>query len=219
MPLEEISRAFEACVREAGVFERDVPGGSLVEADVLRKENKSWVAVAAGIGREDADALYPVSSKRARRATTPVNVLGGGQASFLFVVRPVPQEDLRSPTQLVTPFLPRGCVPFVEIRQGAFLRLWGLNPGEARLASFRWELDSLASSKEPLEEWLREWDRELGFNPTHAPSHVHVNSPPLPPDSGADSRAEHSPQELRLAVGAANPLALILSLACWIRKS
>lgn len=219
MPLEEISRTFEKCIRDAGVFERDVPGGSLAETEVIRIENKKWVAIAAGIGREDADALYPVSSKRARRATTPVNVVGGGQASFLFVVRPVPQEELGSPTQVVTPFLPRGRVPFIEIRQRTFLRLWELKPGEARLASFRWEVDPLASSKEPIEEWLREWIRELAFNPAHAPSHVHFNSPPLPPDSEADSRAEHSPQELRLAVGGANPLALILSLASWIRKN
>jgi len=219
MPLEEISRAFERCIREAEVFQRDVPGGSVAETDVVKMDNKRWVAVAAGIGREDAGALYPVTSKRAQRATTPVHVLGGGQASFLFVVRPVPQEEVRSPTHFVTPFLRRGRVPFIEIRQGAFLRLWDLNPGEARLTSFRWEVDPLASSKEPMEEWLREWDRDLGFNPAHAPSHVHFNSPPLPPDSGADSRVDHSPGELRLAVGAANPLALILSLASWIRKS
>jgi hypothetical protein len=219
MPLEEVASTFERCIREAGVFERDVPGGSLAETEIVRLENRKWVVIAAGISLEDANSLFPVTGTRAERATKAVNVLGGGQASFLFVIRPFSPADGWSPLAFVTPFLHRGRVPFIEIRQGGYFRLWGHNPGEARLSSFRWELDHVASAQEPIEEWLRPWSRQLGYNPAHAPSHLHLNSPPIPPNSGADSRVEHSHGDLRLAPGLPNPLAMIFSLAAWLRAN
>lgn len=220
MDLETIKRVFERCIREAGVFDRDVPGKSLVEAEVLRKSTGKWLVIAAGIEEQEAQSVFPVSGKRAERAAIPLNVLGGAQASFLFVVRPVHSSTgLKALAAFVTPFAPGERVPFVELDSGAYLRLWDLPRTTAGLTSLRWELDPIAHRQEPMERWLQNWAKILEYNPAHAPSHLHLNSPPVSPNSDTTSRAEHSFGDLRLAVGIPNPLSLILSLAAWLRAN
>ncbi len=220
MDLETIKRVFERCIREAGVFDRDVPGKSLVEAEVLKRSTGKWLVIAAGIEEQEAQSVFPVSGKRAERAAIPLNVLGGAQASFLFVVRPVHSStDLKALPRFVAPFAPSERVPFVELDGGGYLRLWDLPRTTTGLTSLRWELDAIPLRQEPMETWLQKWAEILEYNPAHAPSHLHLNSPPVTSNLSPTSRGEHSFADLRLAMGIPNPLAVILSLAAWLRAN
>jgi len=82
MILNDLTRVFASCMRDAQVFERDAPSGSLFEVERLRKEKGNWLALAAGVAEEESSAIFPNNSARAERATIPLNILGGGQASF-----------------------------------------------------------------------------------------------------------------------------------------
>ena len=218
MTLDDLSRVFAACMRDAQVFERDVPGGSLFEVERLRKENKNWLAVAAGITREESSVVFPANPARRERATIPLNILGGGQASFFYILRPLrfPIEQPSTFT-LAAHFAPRDDIPLVEIRE-AYFRLSNLPGDDNRLNHLRWELDSRTGHEEPKEEWLRPWMRRIQCNPAHPPSHIHFNAPPVDAESIGRDRPNHGRSELRLAVGVPNPLAMILSLAAWIRQ-
>lgn len=218
MHLEDVKRIFVACMRDAQVFDRDVANKNLFEVDSLKKENKGWLALAAGITEDESAVLFPANPSRAERATIPLNVCGGGQLSFFFVLRPLalPIEDLATFSRAAH-FAPGDGIPLVEIRD-ASIRVSNLPEGDNRLNHLRWELDLPTASRDPLETWLRPWARRLNFNPAHAPSHIHFNAPPLDTESVAFDRGEHSSAELRLAVGIPNPLALILSIAAWIQR-
>jgi len=218
MTLDDVSKVFAACMRDAQVFERDVQSSSLFEMETIKKESKTWLAVAAGVTDEESGQVFPSSSIRAERATLPLNILGGGQASFFFVLRPMqfPIEKSSTFTRLAH-FAPSDGIPLVEIRE-AYFRLSNLPEDDNRLNHLRWELDFSVSRDDPKEDWLQPWMKRIQYNPAHPPSHVHFNSPPLDADSAGRHRSDHSPSELRLAVGVPNPLAMILSLTVWIRQ-
>jgi hypothetical protein len=218
MILDDVSRVFSACMRDAQVFERDVASGSLFEVDSLKKEKKSWLALAAGITEEEAGNVFPTNSSRADRATIPLSVLGGGQVSFYFVLRPIrlPIDELTMFSRAAQ-FAPRKGIPLVEVRD-AYFRVSNLPSHENRLNHLRWEFDLRTAHQDPIEEWLRPWMHRIQYNPGHAPSHIHFNAPPIDVEAVGRDRAEHSPSELRLAVGVPNPLALILSISAWIRR-
>ena len=219
MTLNDVSSVFGACMRDAQVFERDVPSGSLFEAEALRRENKRWLAVAAGIADAESSTVFPNNPARAERATIPLNILGGGQASFFFLLRPIgfPLEE-PSTFARAAHFAPRDGIPLVEIREGSYFRLSNLPGEDNRLNHLRWELDLTTAYQDPKEEWLRPWMRRIQYNPGHPPSHIHFNAPPFDAEFVGPDRSDHSPSELRLAVGIPNPLAMILSLAVWIRQ-
>jgi hypothetical protein len=205
-------------MRDAQVFERDVSSGSLFEVESLKKERKHWLAVAAGITEDESTTVFPTNVARAERATIPLSILGGGQASFYFVMRPLDYPVEESATfSRAAHFAPREGIPLVEIREGYF-RLSNLPGDDNRLNHLRWELDLRTAYQDPLEDWLRTWMDRIQYNPGHAPSHVHFNAPPLDAEAVGRGRSDHSPSELRLAVGIPNPLALILSIAAWIRR-
>ena len=218
MTLDDVQRVFTACMRDAQVFDRDAQSGSLFETESLRKERTNWLAVAAGITEVESQDIFPANSTRADRATIPLNVLGGGQASFFFILRPS-QFPVDNPAAFgrVAHFAPDDGIPLVEIRE-AYFRLSNLPGDKNRLNHFRWELDFKTGSEDPLEDWIRPWMKRIQHNPAHPPSHVHFNAPPLDLESAGRNRSDHSPSELRLAVGIPNPLAMILSLAVWIRQ-
>ncbi len=214
---EKIKNAFERCFRDAGLFERDVSGGSLIETDILRKEGKKWLVVAAGINQDEAAIFFPAQPKRAERAGTPLTITGGGDISFLFVVRPVSfpiQKHL--PLTFIAHFAPGDDVPLVEMRSG-YLRIGNLSDNNVGLTALRWDLDAVPSHRYPMEDWLRNWPTMLNHNPAHAPSHLHINSPQVSAEPGSDLRDMSSPRNLRLGMGVPNPLSLILSLASWLR--
>lgn len=217
MTLDDVSRVFTACMHNALVFERDVQSSGLFEAEVVKKEKKTWLAVAAGVTEEESWKVFPAHPARAERATIPLNILGGGQAAFLFVLRPM-QFPIEKPSTFghVTHFAPRDDIPLVEIRE-AYFRLSNLPGDDNRLNHLRWELDFATGRDDPMEEWLRPWMSRIQYNPAHPPSHIHFNAPPVDAESIGRNRSDHSPSELRLAVGIPNPLAMILSLAVWIR--
>ncbi len=218
MILNDLTRVFASCMRDAQVFERDAPSGSLFEVERLRKEKGNWLAIAAGVAEEESSAIFPNNSARAERATIPLNILGGGQASFFFVLRPLSLPVEKSSTfARAAHFAPGDGIPLVEIRE-AYFRLSNLPGDDNRLNHLRWELDLMTAHQDPKEDWLRPWMSRIQYNPGHPPSHMHFNAPPFDAESLGGDRTEHSPSELRLAVGIPNPLAMILSLAVWIRQ-
>lgn len=218
MQLERIADVFEECFHDAAVFERSV-GGTVIETDVVRLENKKWLVVAAGVDVDDAFRYFCDNSKRAERAQEPVRILPQGQLSLLLVVRSVmPPLENAAELQNVTTFAPGRDIPLVQIRDGSFVRCWDIDDPEGRIRTLRWELDIQEASKDPHEEWLNSWRRHLTFNPAHSASHLHVNAPAIIPNAPKDARIEHSSRELRLGVGLPNPLGLILSLAAWLRS-
>lgn len=215
--LDKIGDTFVECFQDAGVFERS-SGGTVVETEVIRKENKKWVAIAAGIPEETAKDLFQLNPKRAERACEPVTIIPDGQLSLLFVLRPVtfPIQD-SSELDNVTTFSPGKGVPIVQLRHGCFLRMWDIHDEKSRIHSMRWELDNVMARQDPREGWLMQWRRYLTFNPAHPASHLHINAIPFVSDSEENQRMEHSSDELRLGIGMPNPLGLILSLVAWLR--
>ncbi len=218
MSIERLAEIVEGCLRATSVFDRDVAGASLFESDELRKENKQWLVVAAGINRALAHDVFPVHNQKAERATTPVRLLGGGEMSFLFLLRPAdfPLGGVEALRQVVD-FAPRRGIPLVEIREAS----WRISidwDNDHRLENLLWEFDLARSRGTPMEARLRDWRDVLGFNPAHPPSHLHINGAAAN-DIDSRGRASHPMTDLRLAVGMPNPLALFLSLAAWIAKA
>lgn len=216
MLIKAIQRSFESCLRAAAVFERDVPGKQLFEADVLRKAGHDWLALGAGLDAKTAASIFPVNSSRAERAATPLRTTSGAQASLLFVVRPCefPTEK-HSPLRQLAMFAPAEGVPMVEIRE-AFFRIEDLPDNPNQIRSLRWEIDVTSASKQPLETWLTAPARVIGYNPAHCPSHLHINS--MLQEDG-QGRPVESHADLRFGCGPANPLAVILSIAAWLRAN
>jgi hypothetical protein len=205
-------------MKDALIFDRDVASGSLFEVDCLKKENKSWLALAAGITPAESEEIFPTNRSRAERATIPLIVLGGGQGSFLFVLRPLALPIAGFPAfSRAAQFAPGEGIPLVEIRD-AYFRVSNLPGEDSGLNHLRWELDLGTAYQNPLEDWLLPWTRRLQYNPGHAPSHLHFNAPPLDAEAVGRDRREFVSAELRLAIGIPNPLALVLSIAAWLRQ-
>lgn len=216
MLLQAIQNTFDSCLRAAEVFERAAPGNRLFEAEVLHKSGHKWLAMAAGIDSAKAASIFPSHSNRAAGATLPLRAIRGGVASLLFVVRPCefPIEQ-HPPLKQVAMFAPSAGVPLIEIRE-AFFRLSDLPDNPNKIHTLRWEVDLAHAQNAPMENWLQKPSRLLGYNPAHCPSHLHVNSM-----SGEDDRRQQAEsfKDLRLGIGPANPLSVILSIAAWLRAN
>ena len=63
------------------------------------------------------------------------------------------------------------------------------------------------------EEWVKKWFDVCGYNPCHAPAHLHINY--LSEENSGDERFDKI-DELRFPTGAPNPLAIFISLAEWL---
>src|SRR4051812_35690151 len=110
---------FERCLRDAQVFEREIPGRSLFERSEIKKNGCDWAVLAAGVGEDQAAESFRGGSGKADRATVPIGLIGGGQMRLLMVLRPTPwPTEAPHPTGLVTHYAPGDGVPFVEIHSG-----------------------------------------------------------------------------------------------------
>lgn len=208
--LSRIQSHIDRCLRDSLVFSRKTIGGNLVEVEVFRHDQAEWLVIAAGISESEARRFFPQTSSRAERAMIPFSITGAGNGAMLFVVRPHESGLVNS---CVASF--SSDIPFIELFAGYF-RL--LDVDNETVRHLRWEWDSQASRDEPIETWLVSWKSVLGFNPAHAPSHLHLNSPPLVTTKRGRARKEPAANELRLAVGVPNPLAFLLSIAVWLRS-
>lgn len=218
MKIVELQSLFARCFRDAGVYQRSADGGALVEFDTIKKDNCDWLVVAAGVSPKEAANYFRGNLGRQKRATTAIELTGGGRLHVLFVVRPCdPAAERDAIAAQVAPFAPKDNLPFVVLRDQSYFRAAEID--DERLQHFRWELDARRASADPIEQWLRNWRAVLGYNPAHPPSHLHINALPFDPEVGYEPRADDSSGDLRLAVGVPNPLGLILSLATWLRQS
>ncbi len=209
---DRIQSHVEGCLQQAGVFERTVDGLQLFEVEIVERANAKWLVLAAGITESESWEYFPDEHKR-EHAVVPMQVSPCGQASLLLIVRPQESAASLVPGKYVTDFSTD--VGWVEMRQGCYLRVDGLE--RPAVQQVRWELDPVEGFKPPKETWLRPWASLIGCNPAHAPSHWHINSPPIEEPGPRHRRRVITPPELRLATGLPNPLLLILSLANWLR--
>ncbi len=208
-----IQSHLEGCLLEAGVFERSIDGGQLFDVEIIHRSNAKWLVVAAGVSVAESQAFFSDEHKR-ERSIVPIQVSPSGQASLLLIMRPEVEESSLIPGRFVTKF--SADIGFVELRQGCYIRIDDLeNPAVRQV---RWELDPVIGFQPPLDQWLLPWAKVVECNPAHAPSHWHVNSPPLEVAGPRRRKRTVTPPELRLAVGLPNPLLLLLSLANWLRQ-
>jgi hypothetical protein len=210
---DRIQNHFEMCLQQAGVFERSIDGSQLFDINILQKSRGNWLVLAAGISDTEASDWFADSHTRERTAV-PIQISPRGQLSLLLILRPLGTAETLMPGKYITEF--SSDVGSVELRQGCYIRVSDLvHPAVQQV---RWELDAVTGHKEPKEEWLRPWFGVVGINPAHAPSHWHINSPPIEINRGRRKPRQTSvPPELRLAVGLPNPLALMLSIGNWLR--
>ncbi len=220
--LERMNEIFEQCLTEAVIFTRAVPDGSLAEIELSRDRDGSlWSTIAAGISEESAERYFKRGSRQARDATIPLQAIGGGQAQIFLKMRPVPWPNSHPKgARFLASYAP-GEIPLVEIAKGRISLDFDVPDSRLGLFNLRWEVDPAGAGRPPREDWLRGWWEILGnINPAHPSSHPHFNSQPRAPAGerswGWDEPAEN---DLRLAIGDPNPLALLLSVATWIRRN
>jgi len=208
-----IKNIFMECFNDSLIFKRPDTDGNFFEIGDLRKDQKLWLVLGAGLNESDAQDLFRGHPKKTQNASYPIRFDPDGKISLLFVVRPleqIPNED--TSLKLIVPFAFNKGIPYLEMRQ-AHIRVRDLPENSHNLRNLRWEWDIQSSVNQPWERWLRSWQEDIGFNPAHPPSHLHLNTePPIPDDRPTDSRSD-----LRLAIGKPNPLALIFSIAVWLR--
>ena len=169
------------------------------------------MVVAAGIDVSESTEF--IQKHRQDRATIPINITPQGQLSVLLIVRPNPDLHVGS-SKFVSQFSQD--VGEIEIYQGSYLRFDNID--SPVIQQLRWELDIVQSHKSPMETWLQPWESIVGCNPAHAPSHWHINSPPIEVRGRrGQSHAIRTP-ELRMATGLPNPLLLLLSVANWLKS-
>lgn len=213
--LVTIQRTFQQCFKDIAVFERSDTDGQFIEVDDIHKENRHWVVLAAGLDQTEAGNFFAGNRTKAERSLIPLRYKLTCKISLLFVLRPFEQDPMfTNQTILVSPFALTKGIPWIEIRQ-AYVRILDIPENDMKLSNLRWEWDPVPATSDPDEKWLRSWKYECGFNPAHPPSHLHLNSKPLA--VGSMMRPGDSPNELRMAIGRPNPLALIFSIAVWLR--
>jgi hypothetical protein len=212
MTLDRIQKLFEQAFRDAAVFQRDVEGRSLIEFGIRRRSGADWLVIAAGVTEAEAQEAFEKSGKRAERATVPLRIMSGGEASVYLECR-IPIQT--SNNRFVVDFAPGMDIPVIELAS-SYVRLSSLE-NEKGITTLRWELDVRAGDSDPVEKSLATWRKILGANPAHPSSHLHINSLTLDEMDG-DLGESSALGELRLAVGIPNPLALVLSLGTWLAR-
>jgi hypothetical protein len=211
---DRIRDHIEHCFLDACVFERTVEGAQLFDVDIITKGNAKWLVIAAGITDSEFDK-YLINERTRDRAKTPIQIQPTGELKALLIIRPVNEATNVASSAFVDKF--SSDVGAVELYQGCYIRVDGLqNPA---IHQIRWELDLVDGHKPPKESWLRPWATLVGCNPAHAPSHWHINSPPIEMAGRRGKRHSITPPELRLATGTPNPLLFLLSLSNWLRET
>lgn len=209
---DRIHRHLEDCLWQSGIFERIVDGAQLFDVEIVKRANSNWLVIAAGIA--DSESAEFVQKHRQDRATIPMQITPQGQGRVLLIVRPKLDELDGSRRKYVTQFSED--VGDIEIYQGSYIRFDNID--SPVIQQIRWELDPVQGHKSPMETWLLPWESIVGCNPAHAPSHWHINSPPIEVRGRrGQSRAIRTP-ELRMAAGLPNPLLLLLSVADWLKS-
>lgn len=213
-----IQSSFIQCFKNIAVFKRSESDGQYFEANDIQKEKRRWLVVAAGVDASEAQKLFSGTPKRAEKALIPLRYKANCKISLLFVLRPF-DNDLNSVSEsiFVAPFAPRKRIPLVEIRQ-SYLRVSQIPGNKNQLNNLRWEWDIANALNTPVEKWLRNWNDDCGFNPAHPPSHLHLNSDRYDSSPKKSQRPVDTEIDLRLAIGKPNPLALLLSIATWLRR-
>jgi hypothetical protein len=217
MKLSAIHRVFSQCFHDAGIFKRDNNQNEFFEITNIKKDKKQWLVIAAGISPRDASSFFTGNKTRKEKATSPITIIRSCKLSILFVVRPAANHNSHhSPSLMTLPFSKRNSIPEIEVRE-AYIRINDLPDNDKNISNIRWEYEIRKSREEPMEDWLREWKKDFGYNPAHPPSHLHLNSDQTNQDESSHIRKGDLVDNLRLAIGEPNPLAFILSLASWIR--
>ena len=209
---EQMQRHLEGCLLQSSVFERTIEGAQLFDVDMVDKAGVKWLVIAAGIS--DVEARSYIQSHHRERATVPMQLTPQGQASILLIIRPWPPSTPYDDTKYITYFSVD--VGVIELYQGSYVRIDNIESPAIR--QIRWELDAVAGHRPAIEPWLRGWECVVRCNPAHAPSHWHINSPPIVQLGRRDQHRTIVPPELRIATGLPNPLLLLLSIANWLRS-
>ncbi|RJP33791.1 MAG: hypothetical protein C4527_03695 [Candidatus Omnitrophota bacterium] len=213
--LDSIKSIFSKCLDDCAVFHRPDSDGRLFESEVIHKEDKHWLVMAAGLCESEARKWFSSNNQRAENALHPLRFKHACEISFLFIVRPISEERSQfNPLKLIVPFAVQHQIPYLEINQ-AYIRMWDFPDNPHKLLNLRWEWDARPAANHPYENWLKEWTHDIGFNPAHPSSHLHINTKRLDPFT---LRAGDLFGDLRLAIGHPNPLALIFSIAVWLRS-
>lgn len=214
---KRIQSIFSKCLRDTELFDRGDRDSDLFESDTIKKDNAYWLSIAAGITKPTARDIFPSNPKRAEKAIIPIRFKQTCEISLFFVVRPF-EGNLSNitPLSLITPFAFESGIPWLEIRN-ASIRVSNLPQNNKKIDNIRWEWDAEMAKNKPHEPWLRVWHAECGFNPAHPPSHLHLNSNVSSFDDSTTIRNGDLADDFRLSIGNPNPLALILSLASWLR--
>ncbi|MCX7047264.1 MAG: hypothetical protein NTX50_17470 [Candidatus Sumerlaeota bacterium] len=121
MELDDLTRIFEQSLSEAG-FERPEYSGGLFEANIIRKDNREWLVVAAGINEAEAAELFPHHKNQAAKASAPLRLGRTCYFSLLFVVRPFELNSSQIIGDWLFPFAPGDGFPHVEMRK-AYIKL------------------------------------------------------------------------------------------------
>jgi hypothetical protein len=217
--LEQIKRVFDQCLRGASVFDRVESDGKMFETNDYRSsDGKCWVVIGAGLGKAEAKPFFKGNPSHAKNAEDPIRYRSSCEVSILFVARPCGDGPTSSSKNaLRVPFSEEDGVPWIELRHAAF-RVWDIPKNDRGITSLRWEWEPAASSEPTLENELAQWQRKLGFNPSHPPSHLHLNTDRPETGPGPVRRPGDTLDDLRLAIGNPNPLAMILSLGIWLQR-
>ncbi len=212
--LVSIKNIFSKCLEDCAVFHRPDSDGKLFESEVIHKENKTWLVIAAGLCESEANKWFSGHKKRAENSIFPILFKQRCEISMLFVVRAYDGNSIYSnPMRLIVPFAIQQQIPYLEMSQ-AYVRIWGVPDNYHNLMNLRWEWDTRPTKNYPYEKWLRNWTYDIGFNPAHPPSHLHINTERLDPSK---LRTGDLCEDLRLAIGNLNPLSFLFSLAVWLR--
>jgi len=210
-----ILNQFNGCFQDIGIFERSEADNRYFESGDITRENTKWLVVAAGLNQSQAVKLFKGSPKRVEKAVIPLRYRDTCELKILFELRAC--DNTVEASWPIAPFAAKSDVPWVEIRN-AFLGVVNLPENQQSISNLRWEWDVYSSLKKPTEKWLRKWHAECGFNPAHPLPHLHINSAYLDSAQNVPQRPVKTIDELRLAIGYPNPLALLLSLGTWLRK-
>jgi len=214
--LSIIQETFLKCFRDTALYSRAVAGNNLFEVNNVKKDNKQWLILAAGLNDFDAALFFKDNPSRALRAKEPLTIPRTScKMSVLFVLSAFEEDAVvHDKSDRIAPFAPGNGVSFVEIRE-ARLKVDGIPNNDLGIAYIRWDFDLASSFDKPIEKWAYPWRKVCGFNPIHAASHFHINYSENEHDDD-QKRPGNSIGGLRMATGMPNPLALVLSLSAWL---
>lgn len=208
--LETFVDLVQCAFRESGVFQRE-GSHDLLTAEALTVSGRRYVALLAGSANARHRALHANDSRRHELNTFPLRLRGNGEVDVCIVARPLEDSDEAAPDEHPAPFAPTEQLPWVAVRE-FHVRVFDLAENDLGVRCLRIEYDARSAAAPAQERWLRDWHRILGDNPAHSRWHVHVNSGD---DAQGTLRGEFTDNDLRLAIGAPNPLTLVLSFAAW----